>query len=100
MIDTAVVGAYLYLSDDPPKESHCTLRTLAACVALALLASSLLGVLGLFGAVFEPFQYTVAFYNVVFRGIPMGVSLIGCLMTGHFPRDLKESEVPNQETAI
>jgi len=62
----AAAGGELFFARSLVQESHCTLRTLAACVALALLASSLLGVLGLFGAVFEPFQYTVAFYNVVF----------------------------------
>jgi len=51
------------------RESHFSLQILCFCAALALLISSVLGMLNVFNAVFNPFQYLHAFWNCVFAAI-------------------------------
>jgi len=51
------------------QESHCSVRIWCFCVALALLVSSALGVFNVFNALFKPYQYLWAIYNVIFAGV-------------------------------
>jgi len=46
--------------------NHLTVRGFVHIIALALLTSSVLGVINLFSAIFKPFQYLFACYNVMF----------------------------------
>mmetsp|Transcript_10151 Transcript_10151/g.30087 ORF Transcript_10151/g.30087 Transcript_10151/m.30087 type:complete len:213 (-) Transcript_10151:26-664(-) len=48
------------------QENHCSVRLLCFSIAVALLASSVLGLLNIFSAFFRPFQYLFAIYNVIF----------------------------------
>mmetsp|Transcript_58330 Transcript_58330/g.163430 ORF Transcript_58330/g.163430 Transcript_58330/m.163430 type:complete len:209 (+) Transcript_58330:92-718(+) len=48
------------------QESHCSLRILCFCNALALCVSSILGLINVFSAAFRPFQYVLAVYNLLF----------------------------------
>merc|ERR1719382_382940 len=48
------------------QESHCTLKILCFCNALALLVSSILGMINVFGAIFKPWQFLFAVYNLFF----------------------------------
>uniref|UniRef100_A0A7S2DQK2 Uncharacterized protein n=1 Tax=Alexandrium andersonii TaxID=327968 RepID=A0A7S2DQK2_9DINO len=51
------------------QETHCGIRAYCFCIALALLASSILGVFNIFAAAFKPFQYLWAVYNVIFAAV-------------------------------
>eukprot|EP00929_Paragymnodinium_shiwhaense_P054785 TRINITY_DN2745_c0_g1_i1.p1 TRINITY_DN2745_c0_g1~~TRINITY_DN2745_c0_g1_i1.p1 ORF type:complete len:248 (+),score=53.65 TRINITY_DN2745_c0_g1_i1:89-745(+) len=51
------------------QESHLSVRIIAFCTALVLLVTSILGVFNVFSALFKPYQYLVAFYNVLFACI-------------------------------
>jgi hypothetical protein len=48
------------------QESHCSLQILCFSVALALLVSSILGIINVFKAFFRPLQYMFAFWNIIF----------------------------------
>lgn len=48
------------------QESHCGVRLCCFCIALALLASSVLGILNVFNALFAPYNYLWAVYNTIF----------------------------------
>lgn len=51
------------------QESHCSIRIIAFSTALVLLVSSMLGVFNVFNALFKPYMYLTAFYNVLFAGV-------------------------------
>mmetsp|Transcript_5202 Transcript_5202/g.12399 ORF Transcript_5202/g.12399 Transcript_5202/m.12399 type:complete len:232 (-) Transcript_5202:143-838(-) len=51
------------------QETHFSIRAYCFCAALALLVSSILGVCNVFSAVFQPYQYLWAIYNVIFAAI-------------------------------
>jgi hypothetical protein len=51
------------------QENHCSVRVLSFSIALALLVFSILGVANVFKAVFKPYQYLFAFYNMIFAGV-------------------------------
>mmetsp|Transcript_24176 Transcript_24176/g.69310 ORF Transcript_24176/g.69310 Transcript_24176/m.69310 type:complete len:218 (+) Transcript_24176:98-751(+) len=51
------------------QETHRGVRVYCFLAALALLASSILGVFNIFNAMFKPFQYLWAFYNAVFAAV-------------------------------
>mmetsp|Transcript_18116 Transcript_18116/g.31764 ORF Transcript_18116/g.31764 Transcript_18116/m.31764 type:complete len:188 (-) Transcript_18116:78-641(-) len=48
------------------QESHCSVQVLCFCTALALLIASVLSVINVFQAVFNPFRYLFAFWNAIF----------------------------------
>eukprot|EP00933_Yihiella_yeosuensis_P001384 TRINITY_DN10224_c4_g1_i1.p1 TRINITY_DN10224_c4_g1~~TRINITY_DN10224_c4_g1_i1.p1 ORF type:complete len:250 (+),score=21.58 TRINITY_DN10224_c4_g1_i1:92-751(+) len=51
------------------QESHCSLQVLCFSSAVALLLSSILGVINVFDALFKPMQYIFAFWNIIFAAI-------------------------------
>merc|ERR1712032_659128 len=48
------------------QKSHCSVRILCFCIALALLVSSFLGIFNIFNAAFSPLLYLFAVYNTCF----------------------------------
>ena len=46
--------------------NHCSVRIFCFLVALALVASSVLGMINIFNLVFSPFQYLIGVYNFFF----------------------------------
>mmetsp|Transcript_31256 Transcript_31256/g.85860 ORF Transcript_31256/g.85860 Transcript_31256/m.85860 type:complete len:201 (-) Transcript_31256:91-693(-) len=50
------------------EENHCSVKALSFCAALALLASSMLGMINIFVIVLHPYNYLFLFYNAVFAG--------------------------------
>eukprot|EP00403_Amphidinium_massartii_P009424 CAMPEP_0178415252 /NCGR_PEP_ID=MMETSP0689_2-20121128/23457_1 /TAXON_ID=160604 /ORGANISM="Amphidinium massartii, Strain CS-259" /LENGTH=284 /DNA_ID=CAMNT_0020036569 /DNA_START=72 /DNA_END=927 /DNA_ORIENTATION=+ len=51
------------------EENHCSVKALTFCIAASLFFFSVLSVLNIFKAVFQPFHYLFAFYNVIFSAI-------------------------------
>merc|ERR1712187_51753 len=48
------------------QENHFSVKALSFIVALALLTSSILGMVNIFNVVFDPIHYLLAFYNALF----------------------------------
>mmetsp|Transcript_117504 Transcript_117504/g.292969 ORF Transcript_117504/g.292969 Transcript_117504/m.292969 type:complete len:228 (+) Transcript_117504:79-762(+) len=57
--DVLEVKAYI-------QENHGSVKCFCFCIALALLASSIIGMINIFDAVFKPIQYLFAVYNMFF----------------------------------
>lgn len=58
----AEVQKYVQMNPD-------SVRAISFCIALALLVFSVLGVVNIFEAIFQPHQYLFAFYNIVFAAV-------------------------------
>lgn len=61
---TSFLEVHRYAQQNPN-----SVRAISFLLAIALFAFSVLGMLNVFNAVFQPYQYLFAFYNMIFAGI-------------------------------